>query len=106
MKKNMMNNETALLNEEELKNVNGGNLDYYPGNDVLCELDLNEIVVSTGGWSDEYYDTLRDDGWKNVGSEDMLRYVARTIGTKDPRYIALAEYSKNGFCRYNGWQID
>jgi len=94
---------TIALTDDTLKNITGGNLACPPDQYILDAFGLGDIVQSTGGWvfTDDYYDTKRSDGWKNVGSEDMLKYVARTIGTNDPRYIALYEYSWKGATFYD-----
>jgi len=92
------------LNNEELELVNGGIYDVGP--QILMALDLDDIVHHTGGWTDTYYDTYRGDGvWKNVGLEDMIRYVERTLGSSDPRYKALHEVCNKGATVYNGKKI-
>jgi len=92
------------LNNKELEMVNGGLCDVGP--EALKKLDLDDIVRNTGGWTDTYYDTYRGNGvWKNVGLEDMVRYVERTIGSSDPRYKALKELCETGRVIYKGRTI-
>jgi len=85
-------NTAMELTMDELETVNGGKLEHLPNDYILEQCGVSDIVKYTGGWSDGYYDTKRGNSWKNVGSEDMLKYVARTIGENDPRYIALEKY--------------
>jgi len=91
------------LNEKVLENVNGGELPHCPSAKILKQLELDHLVRFDGGWSDKYYFTLRENGvWKNVGSEDMLAYVERTIGKNDPRFEALADYCWSAMSTYDG----
>jgi len=92
------------LNNKELEMVNGGA--YKPAYYALEHLELLDYVRPDGGWSDAYYNTYRGNGvWKNVGSEDMMRYVERTLGKDDPRYKALLDYWNTGSCYYKGEHI-
>lgn len=90
------------MNDTELDMVNGGNLDRCPKDEQLAEFGLSDIIHCTGGWLDVYYDTYRGDGvWKNVGSEDMLRYVERTYGSDSAFYKNFYEYCYYVQCRKN-----
>jgi len=81
------------LNDTELELVNGGDLDRCPKDEQLAAFGLSDIVHCTGGWTDVYYDTYRGDGvWKNVGSEDMMKYVERTLGSDNPTYKEFYHY--------------
>jgi|GEM_PF-5396868 len=115
-----INTKEMKLNDEELKNVAGGeikppNVRYcgkitiYPSDELLHFLELDNIVVCNGGgWKDNYFDTKRSNGWKQVGISDMINYVARTVGYNDPRYLALCDYCEHGNCTYKNiyysWQ--
>ncbi len=65
-----------------------------PSDKDLKRLKLDDIVRNRElGWSDSYYDTYRGDGeWKHVGSDDMIKFVKRTLGEDDPRYQKLIEF--------------
>jgi len=90
------------LNDMDLEMVNGGNLDRCPKDEQLAEFGLSDIVHCTGGWTDVYYDTYRGGGvWKNVGSEDMMKYVERTLGSDNATYQNFYKYCNYLHCRQN-----
>lgn len=87
--------EIKALNDDALEQAAGG-MNYYPDNDKLKELGLWDYVRNKedGVFTDAYYDTWREkEGfWKHVASDDMLKYVERTLGADDERYQALHDY--------------
>lgn len=88
--------EIKALKDEEMTQASGGVLANCPKTGDLKRMGLDGIVCNPeGGVFDTFYDTKRDNGqWKHVGSEDMLRYVERTLGVNDPRYQALKKFSE------------